>query len=89
MDLSYISRIIFIKRNYKRSRKLILIDMPNKIKDTIEHFDIREVSRNYFEVTYTSPITGRSWTQITDDKKLINQAKEGVNLLKLKFICKI
>jgi len=63
--------------------------MPNKIKDTIEHFDIREVSRNYFEVTYTSPITGRSWTQITDDKKLINQAKEGVNLLKLKFICKL
>jgi hypothetical protein len=63
--------------------------MPSTIKDALEHFDIKEVSRNYFEVTYTSPTTGKKWTQVTDDKKLINQAKEGINLIKLKFICKI
>jgi len=63
--------------------------MPIKFKDAIEHFDIREVSRNYFEVTYKSPTNGMEWKQLTDDKKLINQAKEGINLRKLKFICKL
>ena len=63
--------------------------MPIKIKDAIDHFQIEQVTRNTFEVTYKSPTNGMEWKQLIDDKKLINQAKEGINLRKLKFICKL
>jgi len=59
----------------------------------IEDFKITKIGRKTYEVTYTSPTTGKSWTQTTDDHDLIQNILNGhsviIGLRKLKFICKI
>lgn len=63
------------------------------INDKITDFQINEVSRNYYKVTYTSPTNGKQWSKETDDKELIKNIQEEKalisNLRKLKFICKL
>lgn len=67
--------------------------MPSQIKDSVEDFHIKEASKNYYEVTYTSPTTGKKWTKVTDCKEIIKNIEQGKslvsNLKKLKFICKL
>ncbi len=63
--------------------------MPSKFKDKVADFNFKEISRGSYEVTYTSPITGNKWTQTTDDKELVEKAKKGINLVKMKFVCKL
>lgn len=66
--------------------------MPS-MKDQIEDFEIIPHSRNYYQVFYTSPTTGKVWSKFTDDVDLILNIKNGKaltsNLKKLKFICKL
>jgi hypothetical protein len=47
----------------------------------------------HFKVSYTSPITGKSWTTVTNDTQLIDAIKHNDNpkkkdLKALKSICK-
>lgn len=63
--------------------------MPSPIKDSIADFHFLEISRNYYQVTYTSPTTGKVWSKFTDDKELVEKAKKGINLVKMKFVCKL
>lgn len=61
--------------------------------DALEDFKITQTGRRSYHVIYTSPVTGKSWSQDTDDHDLIQSILNGraviTNLRKLKFICKI
>jgi len=63
------------------------------VEDKIEDFEIIETSRRHYQVVYTSPTSGKSWSNYTDHHDLIENIKEGKalisNLRKLKFICKL
>jgi hypothetical protein len=63
------------------------------LNDNLSDFEIIQLSRNYYQVTYTSPTNKKQWSKETDDKELIKNIQEGkslvTNLRKLKFICKL
>jgi len=63
------------------------------VEDKIEDFNIIPMGRKYYQVVYTSPTSGKVWSNYTDDHSLIINIKDGKalisNLRKLKFICKI
>jgi hypothetical protein len=63
------------------------------LNDNLSDFEIIQLSRNYYQVTYTSPTNGKQWSKETDDKELIKNIQESkslvTNLRKLKFICKL
>ena len=63
------------------------------VEDKIEDFNIIPMGRKYYQVVYTSPTSGKVWSNYTDHHDLIENIKEGKalisNLRKLKFICKL
>ena len=65
--------------------------MKNKLSKS--DFDFRFNGHGHYKVTYTSPITGKSWTKITCDMELIDNTKNEDNpkvkdLETLKYFCK-
>lgn len=59
----------------------------------ITYFDFKFVGYGHYQVTYTSPVTQKSWTKIISDMPLIDATKNSENPLKkdlniLKKICK-
>ena len=63
------------------------------INDKITDFEIVQLNREYYKVTYTSPTNGKQWSKETDDKEPIKNIQESKalisNLRKLQFICKL
>jgi hypothetical protein len=65
--------------------------MKNSI--TISNFDFKFSGYGHYKVTYTSPVTGKSWSTVTSDMPLIDATKNAedpkkVDLNTLKSICK-
>ena len=65
------------------------------MKTTIElsDFNFKFVGYGHYEVTYTSPVTDKSWSRITTNMLLIDATKNADNpkikdLNNLKSICK-
>jgi hypothetical protein len=42
---------------------------------SISDFDFRLAGYGHYKVTYTSPVTGKSWTATTNDMPLIDATK--------------
>jgi len=56
-------------------------------------FTFRFSGYGHYEVTYTSPVTGKRWTTVTNDMPLIDETKntdepKRKDLNRLKHICK-
>jgi hypothetical protein len=56
-------------------------------------FDFRIVGHGHYRVTYTSPVTFKTWTAVTDDMTLIDATKNAdapliKDLKALKRVCK-
>ena len=47
--------------------------MKNQI--SLSHFDFQFAGHGHFKVTYTSPVTGKSWTKVIDDMTTIDETK--------------
>ena len=65
--------------------------MKNNI--SLSDFTFRFSGYGHYKVTYTSPITTKSWTKTTDNMPLIDETKNADNptkvaLNQLKAICK-
>ena len=65
--------------------------MKTKIK--ITDFSFQFAGYGHYRVTYTSPVTGKSWTKTTDNMPLIDATKNADEPLKkdlntLKYLCK-
>jgi len=65
--------------------------MKNKI--SISDFTFNRQGYGHYKVTYTSPVTGRSWTATTNDMPLIDATKNAdepkkADLNLLKRVCK-
>ena len=65
--------------------------MKNSIK--LSDFSFRFSGNGHYKVTYTSPVTGKSWTATTSDMPLIDATKNAddvkkVDLEELKKVCK-
>ena len=65
------------------------------MKNTIElsDFNFKLSGYGHYKVTYTSPVTGKTWTTITSNMPLIDVTKNAdypkkCNLNNLKRICK-
>lgn len=50
-----------------------------KTKISIYDFSFLPSGYGHFKVTYTSPVTGKSWTKTTDDMQLIDATKNESN----------
>lgn len=64
-----------------------------KRKTTIYDFYFSPSGYGHYKVTYTSPVTGKQWTVITDDMILIDATKNAdepkkKDLERLKRLCK-
>lgn len=64
-----------------------------KRKITIYDFDFLFAGYGHYKVTYTSPVTGKKWTVITNDMTLIDATKNAdepkkKDLERLKRLCK-
>lgn len=62
-------------------------------KNKITDFSFLPSGYGHYRVTYTSPLTGKSWTTVTNDMPLIDETKNAdepkqTNLNQLKRICK-
>lgn len=62
-------------------------------KISITDFSFQIAGYGHYKVTYTSPVTNRSWTTTTDDMTLIDATKNAdspkrKDLEALKYICK-
>jgi hypothetical protein len=60
---------------------------------TISNFQFIFSGHGHYRVIYTSPVTGKKWTKVTDNMPLIDATKNEENpkrkdLELLKFICK-
>lgn len=65
--------------------------MKNSIK--LSDFSFQFSGYGHYKVTYTSPVTGKSWTATTSDMPLIDATKNAddvkkVDLEELKRVCK-
>lgn len=65
--------------------------MKNSIK--LSDFTFQFSGYGHYKVTYTSPLTGKSWTVTTNNMRLIDAIKNAdepkkVDLNKLKNVCK-
>ena len=65
--------------------------MKNSIK--LSDFSFQFSGYGHYKVTYTSPVTGKSWTKTTNNMPLIDATKNAdepkkVDLNKLKNVCK-
>ena len=65
------------------------------MKTTISLSDFRFMPSGYghYKVTYTSPVTGKSWSAVSHDMPLIDATKNSdspkkVDLIRLKNACK-
>jgi hypothetical protein len=63
------------------------------MKISIYHFDFKFSGYGHYNVTYTSPNTGKQWTKTTDNMPLIDATKNSENpkikdLNRLKSVCK-
>lgn len=64
-----------------------------KTQINLSDFSFKFVGHGHYEVTYTSPVTGKSWSRITVNMPLIDATKNADNpkikdLNNLKSICK-
>ena len=64
-----------------------------KTKETIYNFDFQQKGYGRYEVTYTSPVTGKKWTAEITDMELIDSTKNAddpkrCDLEELKRACK-
>lgn len=64
-----------------------------KTKTTISDFQFRIAGYGHYKVTYTSPVTWKQWTAITNDMELIDATKNAdepkrQDLETLKRVCK-
>lgn len=62
-------------------------------KISIYDFDFEKVGYGRYKVTYTSPVTGKSWTTTIDDMTIIDATKwsdspKVKDLELLKYLCK-
>lgn len=62
-------------------------------KINIYDFDFEKVGYGRYKVTYTSPVTGKSWTTTIDDMTIIDATKGSdspkvKDLELLKYLCK-
>jgi len=60
---------------------------------SITDFKFEQSGYGHFKVTYTSPVTGKSWSTVTNDMPLIDATKNEeeptkAKLNELKAICK-
>lgn len=62
-----------------------------KQKISLIDFEFRFEGRGHYKVTYTSPVTGKKWSCVTDDMELVDETKnaefpkrKNLELLKLK-----
>ena len=46
-----------------------------KTKTNISDFSFRFAGYGHYQVTYTSPVTGKSWTTVTSNMPLIDATK--------------
>ena len=63
------------------------------MKTTLRDFDFQFAGYGHYNVTYTSPATGKQWSRTTTDMELVDATKNSDNpkrkdLEMLKFICK-
>ena len=63
------------------------------MKTTLRDFDFQFAGYGHYNVTYTSPTTGKQWSRTTTDMELVDATKNSDNpkrkdLEMLKFICK-
>ena len=63
------------------------------MKTEITDFTFEFAGRGYYRVTYTSPVTGKSWTKTTSNTLLIDATKNSEGPLRkdldrLKRLCK-
>lgn len=63
------------------------------MKTSINDFRFETSGYGHYRVTYTSPVTGKSWTTTTNDTSLIDSTKNEdyptqSNLNRLKRLCK-
>lgn len=79
------------KCGQKKTKQLKIIVMKTTIK--ISDFSFQFAGYGHYKVTYTSPVTGKSWTATTNNMPLIDDTKNADEPLKkdlqaLKFLCK-
>jgi hypothetical protein len=65
--------------------------MKNSIK--LSDFSFQPSGYGHYKVTYTSPVTGKSWTATTNNMPLIDATKNAddvkkIDLERLKRVCK-
>lgn len=63
------------------------------MKTQLTHFSFKHSGYGHYEVTYTSPITGKKWTATTSNMPLIDATKNSdepkqKDLNELKRVCK-
>ena len=71
----------------------ILIFKKGQMKTQLSDFTFRFSGHGHYQVTYTSPITGKQWTTVTNNMPLIDATKNADNpkrkdLDYLKELCK-
>ena len=64
-----------------------------KKRISIHDFYFEYAGHGHYYVTYTSPVTGKKWSTLTDDMTIIDAIKNADNptqksLNQLKYICK-
>ena len=60
---------------------------------SLSDFSFKRIGYGHYEVIYTSPVTGKQFTTVTNDMSLIDATKNAdepkkVDLNRLKLICK-
>lgn len=63
------------------------------MKTTLSDFTFAPSNYGHYKVTYTSPVTSKSWTTVTNDMPLIDATKNAdepkiIDLERLKRLCK-
>lgn len=64
-----------------------------KTKISIHDFQFQILNRGQYRVTYTSPVTHKEWSMVTNDMTLIDSTKNTIepkrkDLELLKYLCK-
>lgn len=66
----------------------------SEMKTTINDFRFQLSNYGHYKVTFESPVTGKTWSMLTNDMPLIDATKNEDNpkqkdLETLKFLCKL
>ncbi|HDY67514.1 MAG TPA: hypothetical protein ENH85_06970 [Candidatus Scalindua sp.] len=65
------------------------------MKTELSNFSFKPAGHGHYKVTYTSPITGKEWTIVTDNMSIIDDTKNAdetplrKDLDMLKWFCKV